>query len=46
MLSVYTRHYPPCKQTNIHYRRCHCPKWIRGLLENGGFIRRSNPDSH
>ncbi len=26
MLSVYTRHYPPCARTDIHYRRCHCPK--------------------
>jgi hypothetical protein len=41
MLSVYTRHYPPCQQTDIHYRRCHCPKWVRGLLDTGGFIRRS-----
>ena len=41
MLSVYTRHYPPCQQTNLHYRRCRCPKWIRGWLEDEGLIRRS-----
>jgi hypothetical protein len=39
VLSVYTRHYPPCPRTDIHYRRCHCPKWIRGLLENSGGVR-------
>jgi len=32
MLSVYARHYPPCTHTDIHYRRCRCPKWIRGVL--------------
>ncbi|HKE31012.1 MAG TPA: hypothetical protein VKD65_04750, partial [Candidatus Angelobacter sp.] len=41
MLSVYTRHYPPCRQIDPHYRRCHCPKWIRGVLADHGFIRRS-----
>ncbi|HZE81676.1 MAG TPA: hypothetical protein VE604_12310 [Candidatus Polarisedimenticolia bacterium] len=41
MLSVYTRHYPPCPHTDIHYRRCPCPKWIRGRLENTGLIRQS-----
>src|SRR5438034_8501917 len=41
MLFVYTRHYPPCPHTDIHYRRCHCPKWIRGRLEDEGLIRRS-----
>jgi len=39
VLSVYTRHYPPCDHTNIHHRRCHCPKWIQGLLEGRGFVR-------
>ena len=37
MLSVYTRHYPPCRQTN--YRRCRCPKWANGTLAAGKFIR-------
>jgi hypothetical protein len=32
MLSVYTR--PPCTRIDIHYRRCHCPKWIRGGIEH------------
>jgi integrase/recombinase XerD len=41
MLSVYTRHYPPCSRRDIHHRRCHCPKWIRGTVEDTGFIRRS-----
>jgi hypothetical protein len=29
MLSVYTRHYPPCPHHDLHYRRCHCPKWVK-----------------
>lgn len=41
MLSVYTRHYPPCPRSDIHYRRCRCPKWIRGVLENTGAVRLS-----
>jgi integrase/recombinase XerD len=41
MLSIYTRHYPPCPRTDIHYRRCRCPKWIRGVLENGDALRLS-----
>jgi integrase len=41
MLSVYTRHYPPCPQTDPHSRRCRCPKWIRGWLADQGLIRRS-----
>jgi integrase/recombinase XerD len=36
MLSVYTRHYPPCPQTDPHSRRCRCPKWIRGWLADQG----------
>lgn len=39
MLRVYTRHYPPCKQTDSGYRRCHCPKWINGTLTTGEFVR-------
>ena len=42
MLSVYSRHYPPCPSSDINYKRCHCPKWINGLLgSDGPFIRRS-----
>jgi len=39
MLRVYTRHYPPCSQTDSNYRRCRCPKWINGTLPTGQFIR-------
>jgi integrase/recombinase XerD len=41
MLSPYTRHYEPCKQTNIFYRRCHCPKWIQGTLPDGRALRKT-----
>jgi integrase/recombinase XerD len=41
MLSVYTRHYPPCAETDSNYRRCRCPKWINGTLPSGNFIRLS-----
>ena len=41
MLSVYTRHYPPCRHTHVQYHRCACPKWIRGRIENAGLIRLS-----
>lgn len=39
MLRVYTRHYPPCRQTDSAYRRCRCPKWINGTLATGEFVR-------
>jgi integrase/recombinase XerD len=39
MLSVYTRHYPPCTYTNINHRRCRCPKWIQGTLPDGHSVR-------
>jgi integrase/recombinase XerD len=39
VLRVYTRHYPPCKQTDSGYRRCRCPKWINGMLPTGEFLR-------
>lgn len=42
MLSVYSRHYPPCPSDDINYKRCRCPKWINGILGSDGlFIRRS-----
>jgi integrase/recombinase XerD len=42
MLSVYSRHYPPCPSSDLNYKRCRCPKWINGLLgSDGPFIRRS-----
>ncbi len=39
MLSVYTRHYPPCTRTDSNHRRCRCPKWINGNLPTGKFVR-------
>jgi integrase len=41
MLSPYTRHYPPCKQNEISYRRCRCPKWIQGTLPDGRYLRKT-----
>jgi integrase/recombinase XerD len=42
MLSVYSRHYPPCSSDDINYKRCRCPKWINGVVgPDGPFIRRS-----
>jgi hypothetical protein len=42
MLHVYTRHLVKCAHFgDVHWRRCHCPKWIRGVLLNGTKIRRS-----
>ena len=32
MLSVYSRHYPPCTSDDINYKRCRCPKWANGIL--------------
>lgn len=39
MLSVYSRHYPPCTHTDIYHRRCRCPKWLQGKLPDGRLIR-------
>ncbi|HEY6252158.1 MAG TPA: tyrosine-type recombinase/integrase [Candidatus Angelobacter sp.] len=41
MLSVYTRHYRPCQQSDSVSWRCHCPKWIRGVLPDQGRVRMS-----
>ncbi|HEX4605894.1 MAG TPA: hypothetical protein VH724_17965 [Candidatus Angelobacter sp.] len=42
MLHLYTRHLGKCAHSgDAHWRRCHCPKWIRGVLLNGTKIRRS-----
>jgi integrase/recombinase XerD len=41
MLSVYTRHYRPCTHTDIYHRRCRCPKWIQGTLDDGRIIRQA-----
>ena len=41
MLHVYTRHLAKCEHSaDTHWRRCHCPKWIRGVW-NGKAIRES-----
>ena len=40
-LSVYTRHTADCpKKADRYWKRCHCPKWIRGVLD-GIAIRES-----
>lgn len=40
MLNVYTRHASDCGHiADLSWRRCHCPKWIRGVLPNGDAIR-------
>jgi hypothetical protein len=41
MLSVYTRHYTPCQESDPHARNCDCPKWIRGVLPDEGRVRLS-----
>jgi integrase/recombinase XerD len=42
MLSVYSRHYPPCTSDDLNYKRCRCPKWVNGILgSDGPFIRKS-----
>ena len=41
MLSVYTRHYPACTHADIYHRRCRCPKWIQGTLDDGKVIRQA-----
>jgi integrase len=42
MLHVYTRHRRSCEHRgDVYWRRCRCPKWLRGLLLNGQKIRRT-----
>lgn len=42
MLNVYTRHASDCGHiADLTWRRCRCPKWIRGVLPNGDAIRES-----
>ena len=42
MLHVYTRHSADCDHAdNTQWRRCRCPKWLRGVLPNGGPVRES-----
>jgi len=39
MLSVYTRHYPPCLEPSPYFRDCFCPKWISGTVPDRPRIR-------
>ncbi|MGC2743715.1 MAG: tyrosine-type recombinase/integrase [Candidatus Angelobacter sp.] len=42
MLNIYTRHSLDCEHHgDMGWRRCRCPKWIRGVLPNGRPIRTS-----
>ena len=37
---IYTRHAADCSHANdTQWRRCRCPKWLRGILPNGKPIR-------
>jgi integrase len=41
MLSPYTRHSAKCpKRGDIYWKRCRCPKWIKGILD-GRPVRRT-----
>jgi len=40
MLTIYTRHAGDCDhRDDMNWRRCRCPKWIRGVLPNGRNLR-------
>lgn len=40
MLNIYTRHSLDCEHhDDMNWRRCRCPKWLRGVLPNGHPIR-------
>jgi integrase len=42
MLHIYTRHSADCDHAdNTQWRRCRCPKWLRGVLSNGESVRES-----
>jgi hypothetical protein len=42
MLHIYTRHAADCGHADdTQWRRCRCPKWLRGVLPNGGIVRGS-----
>lgn len=42
MLNVYTRHAHDCDhRDDMGWRRCRCPKWLRGILPNGRSLRTS-----
>jgi hypothetical protein len=41
-LHIYTRHAADCSHaTDTQWRRCRCPKWLRGVLPNGEAVRES-----
>lgn len=40
MLTIYTRHAGDCDhRDDMNWKRCRCPKWIRGVLPNGRSLR-------
>jgi hypothetical protein len=40
MLTIYTRHAGDCDHhDDMNWRRCRCPKWIRGVRPNGRNLR-------
>jgi len=42
VLNVYTRHSLDCEHAgDPRWRRCRCPKWVRGVLPNGEPVRKS-----
>ena len=42
MLHIYTRQSADCDHAdNTQWRRCRCPKWLRGVLPNGETVRES-----
>ena len=42
MLAVYTRHSRNCEHAgDARWRRCRCPKWLRGVLPDGTVVRQS-----
>lgn len=42
MLQIYTRHSAGCEhREDIYWRRCRCPKWLRGVLRNGEILRQA-----
>lgn len=42
MLNVYTRHSHDCEhRDDMGWRRCRCPKWLRGVLPDGKGLRTS-----
>ncbi len=40
MLTLYRRHYAPCRHTSRRFRKCQCPIWVQGTLR-GETVKRS-----